>query len=181
VTARLARIASLSLLLLAACGGRDMKDQEKYEEYEAAALFPDGSAMRHPVPGTVARGEPEYRAELRERPPMSIALLERGRERFDIYCSPCHSRAGDGEGIIVQRGFPQPPSYHIERLREASDGHIVAVITQGYGVMYSYAARVPPADRWAIAAYIRALQLSQHADLSDIPEADRRKLEERSP
>jgi mono/diheme cytochrome c family protein len=175
---RTLRAVIACLLLLAACGGREMKDQEKYEVYEAAALFPDGSVMQHPVPGTVARGEPAHRAELGERPPMSIALLERGRERFDIYCSPCHSRVGDGEGIIVQRGFPQPPSYHIERLREAPASHIVAVITEGYGVMYSYAARVPPADRWAIAAYIQALQLSQHADLSELPEVDRRKLEE---
>lgn len=166
------------LLLLTACGGRDMEDQEKYEVYEAAALFPDGSAMRQPVPGTVARDEPEHWAELRERPPMSAALLERGRERFDIYCSPCHSRVGDGEGIVVQRGFPHPPSYHIERLREAPASHFVAVMTEGYGVMYSYAARVPPDDRWAIAAYIQALQLSQHAELSELPETDRQKLEE---
>jgi mono/diheme cytochrome c family protein len=169
------------LLLLAACGGREMEDQDKYEPYEAAALFPDGSAMQHPVPGTVARDEPQLWAELRERPPMSAALLERGRERFDIYCSPCHSRVGDGEGIVVQRGFPHPPSYHVDRLREAPASHFVAVITQGYGVMYSYAARVPPADRWAIAAYIRALQLSQHAELAQLPESDRRKLEEQAP
>jgi mono/diheme cytochrome c family protein len=174
----LAAVGTAVLLLLAACGGREMKDQEKYEPYEAAALFADGSAMQHPVPGTVARDEPALRAELRQRPPMSTALLERGRERFDIYCSPCHSGIGDGEGIVVQRGFPQPPSYHTERLREAPASHFVAVITEGYGVMYSYAARVPPADRWAIAAYIQALQLSQHAELSELPEADRRKLEE---
>jgi mono/diheme cytochrome c family protein len=166
------------LLLLAACGGREMKDQEKYEVYEAAPLFPDGSAMQHPVPGTVARQEPALRAELVERPPMSMELLERGRDRFGIYCSPCHGGVGDGEGVVVQRGFPHPPSYHIQRLREAPASHVVAVITQGYGVMYSYAARVPPADRWAIAAYIQALQLSQHAELSALPETDRRKLEE---
>ena len=175
---RASRAVIALLPLLAACGGREMEDQERYEIYEAAALFPDGSAMQHPVPGTVARGELEHRAELRQRPPMTMALLERGRERFDIYCSPCHGRVGDGEGIIVQRGFPQPPSYHIERLREASDAHLVAVITEGYGVMYSYAARVPPVDRWAIAAYIEALQLSQHARLAELPETDRAKLEE---
>jgi mono/diheme cytochrome c family protein len=112
---------------------------------------------------------------------MSMALLEHGRDRFDIYCSPCHGRAGDGEGIVVQRGFPHPPSYHIDRLRDAPASHVVAVITQGYGVMYSYAARVPPADRWAIAAYVRALQLSRHATLAALPEADRQKLEEMAP
>jgi mono/diheme cytochrome c family protein len=169
------------LLMLAACEGGDMEDQEKYEAYEAAALLPDGSAMQPPVFGTVDRDGPELRAALRERPPMSMALLERGRERFDIYCSPCHGRAGDGEGIVVQRGFPHPPSYHIDRLRDAPASHVVAVITQGYGVMYSYAARVPPADRWAIAAYVRALQLSQRAALAELPEADRRKLEEPAP
>jgi len=174
-------LALAFLLLLAACGGRDMKDQDKYEAYEAAALFADGSVMQPPVPGTVARDEPALRAELRTRPPMSMALLERGRERFEIYCSPCHGRAGDGQGIVVQRGYPAPPSYHIERLREASADHVVDVITHGYGVMYDYAARVPPADRWAIAAYVRALQLSQHAELAALPEVDRQKLEEIAP
>ena len=171
-------IALALLALLAACGGRDMEDQAKYEAYEAAVLFFDRSAMQQPVPGTVARGEPELRAELLTRPPLTPALLERGGERFDIYCSPCHGRAGYGEGIVVQRGFPHPPSYHIERLRAAPASYVVGVITEGWGVMYSYAARVPPADRWAIAAYVQALQLSQHAELSALPEFDRRELEE---
>ena len=105
-------------------------------------------------------------------------MLERGQERFDIYCSPCHGRTGEGNGMIVQRGFPAPPSYHIERLRKAPVGHFFDVITQGYGVMYSYAQRVEPEDRWAIAAYIRALQLSQGAQLADLPVAERRQLEE---
>jgi mono/diheme cytochrome c family protein len=101
--------------------------------------------------------------------PMDRATLERGRERFDIYCSPCHSVAGDGDGMIVRRGFPGPPSYHTDRLRNAPDAHFYSVITNGYGLMYSYADRVAPRDRWAIVAYIRALQLSQDARIGDVP------------
>jgi mono/diheme cytochrome c family protein len=109
--------------------------------------------------------------------PITAQLLHRGRERFDIYCSPCHSPVGDGDGRVVRRGFPAPPSYHSERLRNAPDSHFYAVITNGYGAMYSYASRVPPADRWAIVAYIRALQLSQHAGLDDVPPPQRARLE----
>src|SRR5262250_2365434 len=104
-------------------------------------------------------------------------MLIRGQERFNIYCSPCHSRTGDGNGMIVQRGFPAPPSYHIDRLRQAPVGHFFDVITQGYGIMYSYAQRVEPADRWAIAAYIRVLQKSRNASLTEVPENEREKLE----
>lgn len=95
--------------------------------------------------------------------PITMALLERGRERFGIYCEPCHSPLGDGDGIIARRGFPHPPSYHTQRLREAPDRHFYDVMTNGYGIMYSYADRVSPEDRWAIVAYIRALQRSQGA------------------
>ncbi len=109
--------------------------------------------------------------------PITREVLERGRERFDIYCSPCHARTGDGKGMIVQRGFPPPPSYHIDRLRQAPAGHFFDVMTQGYGVMYSYAARVEPADRWAIAAYIRALQRSHDATLANVPPEQRVRLE----
>jgi len=105
--------------------------------------------------------------------PMTQQTLERGRERFDIYCSPCHSIAGDGDGMVPRRGFPNPPSYHTDRLRSAPDAHFYSVITNGYGMMYSYADRVAPRDRWAIVAYIRALQLSQNARIGDVP-ADRR-------
>lgn len=94
--------------------------------------------------------------------PVTMPLLRRGQERFNIYCAPCHGRSGDGAGMIAQRGFPAPPSYHIDKLRNAPDGHFYRVISNGYGVMYPYADRIPPADRWAIVAYIRALQLSQH-------------------
>ena len=109
--------------------------------------------------------------------PITLATLERGRELFDIYCSPCHSRAGDGDGMVVRRGFPNPPSYHTDRLRKAPDAHLYSVITNGYGAMYSYADRVDAPDRWAIVAYIRALQLSQNARLSDVPDAQRTELE----
>jgi mono/diheme cytochrome c family protein len=111
-------------------------------------------------------------------PPMSTSLLARGQERFDIFCSPCHSVAGDGDGMIARRGFPHPPSFHDDRLRNASDAHFYAVITNGYGVMHSYARRVPPADRLAIIAYIRALQLSQHAPIALLDRDDVAKLDQ---
>ncbi len=166
---RLAPLLGL-LILVAACDQYSMANQKKYKSYEVAKLLPGDSAMQNPVPGTVWRGEAAQLAVLDQRPPMTMALLERGRERFDIFCAPCHGRAGDGEGVIVQRGFPHPPSYHIDRLRDASDRHFLDVIKNGYGVMYSYGSRVPPADRWAIVAYIRALQLGQHAVVADLPE-----------
>lgn len=178
---RLARALKLAPFLLAACGGYEMDDQDKYEPYEAAALFEEGSAQQPPVPGTVARGELLALQVLAERPPLTADLLERGRERYGIYCWPCHGALGDGQGMIVQRGYPQPPSYHIERLRTAPDDHIMDVIRDGYGVMYSYAGRVPPADRWAIVAYIRALQLSQRAEVAALPDQDRRALQELRP
>jgi mono/diheme cytochrome c family protein len=109
--------------------------------------------------------------------PVTRELLQRGRERFEIYCSVCHGRTGEGNGMIVQRGFPVPPSYHIDRLRQAPVGHLFDVMTQGYGIMYSYAERVKPEDRWAIAGYIRALQLSHNVKLAELPAAERAKLE----
>jgi mono/diheme cytochrome c family protein len=110
-------------------------------------------------------------------PPTTPALLARGRDRFDAFCSPCHGIVGDGDGFVVRRGFPAPPSYHIDRLRDASDAHFYAVITNGYGAMYSYATRLTPSDRAAVVAYIRALQLSQHATLDAVPPAARATLE----
>src|SRR5262249_40367540 len=104
-------------------------------------------------------------------------LLARGQERYNIYCSPCHSRLGDGRGMIVQRGFPSPPSFHDQRLRDAPAGHFFNVISRGYGAMYSYASRIPVDDRWAIVAYVRALQLSQHAAIEDVPADKRPQLE----
>jgi mono/diheme cytochrome c family protein len=104
-------------------------------------------------------------------PPVSMALLRRGQAEYRVYCTPCHSELGDGHGIVVQRGFPPPPSYHSDRLRAADPAHFDDVITHGYGAMYSFAARVQPADRWAIAAYIKALQRSQDATVADVPAA----------
>jgi len=173
------RLAPLLALILLVAGCDDpMVDQAKYEAYEKAELFPDGKTNQPPVPGTIARGQLDYFATLRQRPPLTRALVERGRERFDIFCVPCHGRTGDGDGMIVRRGFPSPPSYHTERLRNAPTEHFVQVVTNGYGVMYSYADRVPPADRWAIAAYIRALQLSQDFPVARLSDEARSRLEE---
>jgi len=152
------RVVVLALLLLTGCN--NMVQQRRYDEYEQAPLFPNGMAMQAPPGGTVDRVM-ELPAASAQRPPMNLALLERGRERFDIYCAPCHGYAGDGDGVIVSRGFPHPPSYHGQRLRDAPDAHLYDVISNGYGVMFSYADRVEPRDRWAIAAYIRALQRSR--------------------
>ena len=131
--------------------------------------------------GALARGDhiviPVYSNPL----PLTRALLARGQERFNINCAPCHSSVGDGDGMIVRRGFPSPPSYHTDRLRNAPDSHFYQVISNGYGLMYPYADRVAPADRWAIVAYIRALQLSQHLPASELSADERAKLQEKSP
>ena len=137
------------------------------------ALRPSGDASRDAGKGPTDVGATPGFA----MPPITAALLARGQERFDIYCAPCHSIAGDGDGFIARRGFPHPPSYHLERLRDASDAHLYAVITQGYGAMYPYARRLEPADRLAVVAYIRALQLSQHAPLAAVPADERARLE----
>jgi mono/diheme cytochrome c family protein len=149
-----------------------MHDQPKYRPLRPSAFFPDGRASRPRIEDSVARGELAATAE----PPLSAALLARGRERYDIFCSPCHDRVGNGGGMIVERGFRRPPSFHIDRLRDAPDSHFFAAITDGFGVMPSYGPQIPPADRWAIVAYVRALQLSQHAELTDVPEAERGRL-----
>ena len=170
----------------AACA-YNMSKQPRYNPYSRSNFFPDGRSVRPVVPGTVARGEfhpddPFYTGKKNgqdvDRIPVrvTLAMLARGRERFDIYCSPCHGRVGDGEGMVVQRGFPHPPSYFIDRLRQAGDGHFFDVITNGVGRMASYASRVDPADRWAIVAYIRALQLSQSATIEDVPPLERQRL-----
>lgn len=157
-------------LLLSGCE-QDMADQPKYEPLEAAAIFPNDQSARTLVEGTVARDAVIEPRPERSPLPMTEAVLKRGRERYDIYCAPCHGRAGDGEGMIPERGFPGPPSYHTDRLRNAPDSHYYDVITNGFGVMFSYANRVAPEDRWAIVAYIRTLQLSQHATREDVREA----------
>lgn len=162
----------------------DMHIQPKYLPYEPTTFFADGRSERPMVPGTVARGElrtdallftgTENGVEANRFPfPITKADLERGRERFNIYCTPCHDYTGSGNGMIVQRGFPHPPSFHSDRLRQAPVGHFFGVMTNGFGAMYSYADRVDVGDRWRIAAYIRVLQLSRNATLDDVPEAER--------
>ncbi|EKV31782.1 ABC-type Fe3+ transport system protein [Caenispirillum salinarum AK4] len=163
----------LCLLPLAACP--DMADQKRPDMAEPEPVL-RGPTSSLPVPGTVARGERSAWDVLKDRPEMTPALLERGRERFNIYCAPCHGVAGHGSGLIVERGFPAPPSFHNDRLRDATPGHFLSVIENGFGVMYPYGDRVRPADRWAVVAYIRALQLSQHAQVSELPEPLRERL-----
>jgi mono/diheme cytochrome c family protein len=154
-------------IALSACD--NMANQPKLNPYE----LPYGAQANWPAtppPNVVARDDALHAPAA---PPVTMALLERGRERFDVYCAPCHGRDGSGNGIIVQRGFPHPPSYYNDRLRNAPSQHFYDVITHGYGVMFPYADRVEPADRWAIAAYIRALQASVSATVADVP-ADQR-------
>ena len=162
-----------------------MHDQPRYEPLEASAFFPDGRSARPTLPDTVARGQLRtdthlYTGKVAGKPaetfpfPVTREVLLRGRERFEIFCSPCHDRAGTGQGVVVQRGFRSPPSFHVERLRNAPVGHFFDVISNGFGTMQGYAAQVPVRDRWAIAAYVRALQFSQHAPLDRLP-ADLRK------
>jgi mono/diheme cytochrome c family protein len=172
----------LVFLATAACR-RGMVDQQHLKPLGQEMFFADGRGSRVPPAHTVARGElrddeqfytGKIGNELAATFPMRVTreMLDRGRERFDIYCSVCHGRIGEGNGMIVQRGFPRPPSLHEQRLRDAPVGYFFDVITNGYGVMYPYASRVSPEDRWAIVAYIRALQLSEHATSADvIPEA----------
>jgi hypothetical protein len=148
----------LTMLALAACHQNlTMSDQKKDSEWERTTLFRNGRVLQAPPQGSVSR-EDDTAKVLAERPPMTLALVKRGRERFNAFCSECHGYGGDADGMVVQRGFPRPPSFHDPRLIAAPDQHFVDVITNGYGVMYSYADRVPPRDRWAITAYIRALQ-----------------------
>lgn len=147
-----------------------MTQQPKLKTYEPSAIWPDGTSARPLPENVVAQGDLERDAAAVTRPAITLELLERGRERFGIFCAPCHGLDGYADGMIVKRGFPRPPSYHSRELLAASAQHFYDVMTNGYGVMYSYAARVEPADRWAIAAYIRALQLSGHARADQAPE-----------
>ena len=176
----------LMTVLLAGCYQR-MAENPRYDPLEPSGFFADGSSAR-PLPNdTVARGQLRDDAALfsgkvdgndRDTFPFPVTreVLGRGRERFDIYCAPCHGEAGYGDGMVVQRGYSRPPSYHTDRLRQAPAGHFFDVVTNGFGAMPSYAAQVPVRDRWAIVAYIRALQLSQNARLDDVPPDERRQL-----
>lgn len=153
----------LCLLLLAGCD--DMESQPKQTSYAPEV----GPA---PVPADTV----EYGNEALKVPPVTVALLERGQQRYRIYCTPCHSELGDGQGMVVQRGFPAPSSFHIDRLRAAPPQYFYDVITNGYGAMYSFADRVQPQDRWAIVAYIRALERSQHASVAQLGARQRQAL-----
>ncbi|WP_312514803.1 c-type cytochrome [Stutzerimonas nitrititolerans] len=163
------------LVLLAGCD--QMAKQPRADAQEASLFFPDGKVNQAPPLGTVARGELAWDAQLAERPALTAELLSRGEERYRINCVPCHGVAGDGLGTVVNRGFPRPPDFAEPRLVQAADRYFLEVIAEGYGVMYSYAARVKPADRWAIVAHIRSLQLARTAEVDKLPDADRRELE----
>jgi mono/diheme cytochrome c family protein len=147
-----------------------MTEQRKYKTYAPSTLWTDRASARPLPDGGVAQGDLALAAIAAEPAEASPALLARGRDRFDIYCAPCHGLAGDGDGVIVAHGFPKPPSYHIDRLLAAPASHFYNAISQGYGVMYSYSDRVDPHDRWAIVAYIRALQFSRRAKIAEVPE-----------
>jgi len=179
-TLKLLAALTLGMLVLTGCG-RNMFDQARADAFSASPFFADGSAMR-PIPeGTVSRErgalEPSYLTGLgptgflSELPiELNVDVLNRGKERFDIYCAPCHNYNGNGAGMIVSRGFPQPVSFVSEqRLLDSPVGYFYNAITNGFGRMYSYAARIKPEDRWAVAAYIKALQLSQNAQVTDVP------------
>ena len=172
-------LAWRSLLALCSFGfsiacRQQMADQPRNGPLTASTFFKDGMSARPLVKGTVARGIVEedslnVPATADTFPgPVTQSLLDRGQERYAIFCSPCHGLAGDGNGMIVRRGFPKPPSYHIDRLRTAPVGHFYDVITHGYGLMPSYASQIAPRDRWAIIAYVRALQLSQYAPVNEL-------------
>jgi len=180
----------VTLAVSTGCSRRQaMYNQPKYEPFEKSDFFADGRANRLPVPGTVAQGDIATNPHLSEGRvngniastyPFEITrdVLNRGKARFQIYCTPCHNQSGDGLGMVVKRGFMQPPSLHIERLRKVPVGHFFNVITNGIGNMSAYNVQIPPEDRWAITAYVRALQFSQNARESDVPAPMRAKLEE---
>jgi mono/diheme cytochrome c family protein len=176
---RISPLGLLAVLALAGCR-QDMHDQPRFKPLARSDFYADLRSARAPVEGTVARGQLHedtyfYTGKMGDAPgdymPFAVneEVLARGRERFNIYCSPCHSQLGDGNGVIVQRGFRRPPSYHTERLRKAPLGYFFDVMTNGFGAMPEYASQIPARDRWHIVAYIRALQLSQNAAASDIP------------
>jgi mono/diheme cytochrome c family protein len=189
---RCGRLLGASALLLTLAGCRqDMHDQPKYRGLRGSDFFPDGQSARPLVANTVARGHlnedvllttgKEGQNDTTVFPfPVTAEVMARGQERFDIYCSPCHGRTGTGDGMVVRRGFRRPPSLSEERLRTGPVGHLFDVMTNGFGAMPDYQTQIPVNDRWAIAAYVRALQTSMSAQLADVPAADRDKISENS-
>jgi len=163
----------------------DMHVQPRQNPLSRSDFYADQRSARQPVEGTIARGQLHedtyfYTGKIGNNPgdvmpfPVTKEVLARGRERFNIFCAPCHSRLGDGNGFVPSRGFPRkPPSYHIERLRKASLGYFFSVMTEGFGIMPDYASQISPQDRWDIVAYVRALQLSQNATMADVPEGQK--------
>jgi hypothetical protein len=179
---------AIALLFTTACYSQQMGVQPRYDPLEPSALFADGQSARQPVAGTVARGQLQDDTLLvtgtengkpAERFPFPVTreVLVRGQDRFEVFCAPCLGRTGYGDGMVVQRGFIPPPSFHTDELRAAPVGHFFQVATEGLGAMPSYAHQVPVVERWDIAAYIKALQLSQHADASQLPADLRQQLE----
>lgn len=184
------RLVGIGVLLLtgAACR-QDMHDQPKFIPLRGTDFFADGRSARPLPEGTVARGQLRadtllYSGKIDGADttvfpfPIDEKVMARGQERYDIYCAPCHGRTGDGDGMVVRRGYRRPPAYHDERLRSAPIGHFFDVMTNGFGAMADYAAQIKVEDRWAIAAYVRALQTSQHATMADVPAAERSRLEQ---
>jgi hypothetical protein len=167
-----------AVCLLPACR-QEMADQPRYEPLEASAFFADGQSSRPLPDGVIARGHLHTEAEAKTYPmPVTLGVIKRGQERYNIYCSPCHDMIGTGQGMIVRRGFRRgPPSFHLDRLRQEPPDHFFDVITNGFGAMNDYAMQIEPRDRWAIIAYIRALQLSQGANAQDLTPEERRQLE----
>lgn len=163
--------------LLSACGA-NMRNQPKYTAYQSSGFFSNHSADRQLPAGVVPAGSTGTTAGITSPPPITRQLLERGRVEFNVACVPCHGGTGNGDGMVVRRGFKHPPSFHIARLRQAPDAHFYDVITNGYGAMPSYGYMVSPHDRWAIISYIRALQLSRNAPVQDVPQSERQQLNE---
>ena len=181
--------AIAAVLLFGMACRQDMHDQPKYVPLRQSTFFGDERSSRPLVAGTVARGHLREDTLLHTGKvggadatifPFAVdeKVMARGQERFNIYCSPCHGRTGQGDGMIVRRGFRRPPTFHQDRLRNAPVGQIFDVITNGFGAMPDYAGQIEPTDRWAIVAYLRALQLSQHGTVGDVPPARRSELEQ---
>jgi Cytochrome C oxidase, cbb3-type, subunit III len=177
--------AALSAMALSGCDmalRQDMADQPKNRPLSPSEFFADGRSERPLVENTVPRGSLENDVYNVSKDyagfplPVDGKLLRRGEDRYKVFCTPCHGLQGDGNGMAAVRGMKHPPSYHIDRLRQAPNGYFYDVITNGFGVMYSYSERIAPRDRWAIIAYLRALQLSRNAKVSDLPESLREKL-----
>jgi hypothetical protein len=181
-------VAALCALGAAGCGDgantlrQDMANQPRQNPLSPAPIFADGRSERPIVENTVARGSLEQDALVVPKDsnhfplPLTAELLERGQQRYTIFCTPCHGIQGDGMGMVAMRGMKHPPSYHQDRLRNEPVGYIYDVITNGFGAMYGYSAQIPPRDRWAIVAYLRALQLSRNAQVGDLPAELREKL-----